>query len=215
MQTVKPLVALVWAAFTSTASANVFVTSEFHDYFFLPAPPVNANGLDATFVSNALMYDDPNTFVDAALRIDLTSGDTFEGHGGYTSVDFNTYSNRTDADNRFYSITLTYDTYVGRRFGTASVLGGADDLGGGPLSITPQNISIKWEEGSQILGLFQIGNISLTPDSMGTWSFTASNDLGQRFEKSGDVINGYMLVPEPAGLIALGLGMPVLLRRMQ
>lgn len=211
MQMGKLLIALTVATFTSIASADVFVTAEPIHIYWLP----DTGPTDVLIVSNALMYEDPNTMADAALRIDLTSGETFEGHDGYTSIDGGMLYIMTDIDMR-YGPMFTYDTYIGLFGGTASPHGGAVELGGGPLSLSAPNISIEWDEGVMVYGGGgQIGNISLTPDSMGTWSFIAYNDQGQRFEASGDVVNGYMLVPEPASLAVLGFGVPLLLRRVR
>ena len=144
------------------------------------------------------------------LRIDLTSGSVYNG-----APDSN------GPQSAFWGVPgfekLEWDTWFGvPGDGTNGIAGGAGDLGGGPLSVSGQTISVTWFNTTTTdTGPLRVGNVSLSNDASGTWQMILSFASGVLVQSGGTVEGGAPCIPEPGTLALLGIGAAGLSRRSQ
>lgn len=163
---------------------------------------VDGDNIVPNTVAYALMADgEGDDWTGAVLRVDLTSGTTYQNGSGGDGAPSSAFIG--------FVPELEFDTYVGIiDDSTAGIAGGAGDLGGGPLSLDAPQISMTWfNTNTNDTGPIQIGNITLSPDAVGTWQLIVSFAGGQ--VQSG----GVFPIPEPATLSLMGLGGLAALRR--
>ncbi len=193
MKIVKCLLPAIAVSITAgSAMANVSIQQ------------VVSPNVPAGFVANAIIWDGGGTidWSSAALLVDFTSGSAFQhpfgGDGAPGSALIGAFPD------------LAYDTHVGIiDDGTAGIPGaGGAIIEGAPMSMDAPQISVSWfNSDTGNTGVVQIGMITLSHDSQGTWSVqTKVGTIG------GEVVDGAM-VPEPASLALMGLGGLAALRR--
>jgi hypothetical protein len=109
---------------------------------------------------------------------------------------------------------LEWDTWVGvPGDGTNGIAGGAGDLGGGPLSMTGQTLSVTaFNTTTTDTGPVRVANLSFSSDANGTFAAIVSFSDGQLYQWSQLVSDG-VLWPEPGALALLGIGSLGLLKR--
>ena len=148
------------------------------------------------------------------LRIDLTSGSVY-----------NSAPDSNGPQAAFWGVpgfeTLEWDTWFGvPGDGTNGIAGGAGDLGGGPLSVSRQTISVTWfNTKTTDTGLLRVGNVTLSDDAVGTFSMILSFADGTLIRTDNLLLEVWPddilppLWPEPGTLALLVIGSIGLLKR--
>ncbi len=155
----------------------------------------------AGYQANEIVWEGGADWTSSALVVDLTSGtayqDAFGGDAPYTPALLVPFP------------SVEFDTYVGIVNGVGNgIAGGAGDLGGGPLSLNANQISVSWfNTGTDDTAAVRIGMITLSTDAAGTWKLLSGGVITE------GTVEGGALVPEPASLALLGLGGLAALRR--
>ena len=169
---------------------------------------VDTNNTIHSVVANSIIADGEGIdWTGGVIRVDLTSG--FVHNGAPDSF---------GPQAAFWAVPgfeqLEWDSWFGVPFdGTNGVAGATAEFPGTPLQVSGQTIRVTWFNTTTTdTGPTRIGNVSLTDNAAGTWSLITSFAGGVLLHSNGDVVNGAM-VPEPASLGLLGLGILGLIGR--
>jgi hypothetical protein len=161
----------------------------------------------ANFVTNDLLVNvaTGSDWTNASLKVILSGGSVYNVATGTEGSPNPTLWSVATLRN------TQYDSFVNsKNFGPASILGRVADEGPGPARgvrfPTDPDISIAW--GDTIAGedgSFSIGRFTLSNNAQGAWSARVLEAGGGFQDLSGTVVNGQILVPEPATLSVLAL----------
>lgn len=179
--------------------------------------PTNSPPLTGGSVTNDIAVDFTGNLNSAALLIELTSGSIYQ----------NAFGTDTAPNSALIPAfpEVAFDSFVtlgGYTTATADAVpgfaGGAVDLGGAPgLTFDTALIDVSFfvPGGTTISNQldYPLARVTLTDDAVGTWSMIAVSNGTESLQTGGIVSNGQMVVPEPAGLLALLAGLPLMLRR--
>ncbi len=178
----------------------------------LPGPPapsevgistnvVSSPDVPEGYVANEVIWNGHNreAWHSSTVRVDLTSGDVYNHEFG-----FDTPPNSLLIDN---FPGLEFDTYLGVINDSNSAIADSEYLNGGSISLEAPHVSAGWfTSGNEYDGTVRIGMLTFSEDANGVIAFDY-----QGTSWSTTIVNGVIVMPEPAALALFGLTGPALL----
>jgi hypothetical protein len=212
------LMAVLVGACVAQAGSIAMVTSQSN-------PPVGAPaGTTVASVDNVIKVNftdggTPPQLTGQQMIVTLTAGSIFQKGGGANGgnvapaqTDIDTDSTPNIAFDTFLAMGgLTSETTVDGSSANVLVVGGAANLPGGTAGVvmTASAINAAWAPGpGHVVGIAQnyiTGNVTLSKDAQGTWSyFGSTGDGATKTYLNLPIVNGVM-IPEPASITLFGL----------